>query len=64
MVLAHAGGCSVRLDLLTIFTRSIAGGNEGDLSLEEGGVGADVNPDAEDHSINVKRASGAKQHGE
>jgi hypothetical protein len=44
MVLELAGGYFVRLDLVTIFKRSIAGGSEGDLSLEDGGVGADVNP--------------------
>jgi hypothetical protein len=40
IALELAGGCSVRLDLVTIFTRSIAGGSESDLSLEDGEVGA------------------------
>ncbi len=40
IALKLAGGCSVRLDLVTIFTRSIAGGSDGDLSLEEGEAGA------------------------
>ena len=40
IALVLAGGCSIRLDLVTIFTLSVAGGSEGDLTIEDGELGA------------------------
>jgi len=57
MALEPAGGCSVRLDLVTIFARSIAGRSEGDQTLEDGEAAAGGNPPLMDRANAGRRAS-------